>query len=176
MKEFKVKGKVGAIDLKLPTSIKELTDVNYFINVTNGIKLPDDHSIIALVYKETLSIVLNPSRKHKNEGTIVFPLFVRSGETQSDFIKGLEENTPVIVMGSDISRGYHLNCKHNLLSMPAVKGICEGTSLMTESWKDHEMYYFVDFKIIPNCDIHGSYPKEVGDYINPFITINEEVN
>ena len=34
---------------------------------------------------------------------------------------------------------------------------------------DRDSYYFVEFKIVGNCDIHGNYPLEDNNYENPFV-------
>lgn len=177
MKEFNVKNANGDFTLFLPTSVNELTGNDYFLKVSEEIELPDDHSLIALVYKEKLPIVLATTNKPKNQGTAVIPFFVKSGHTENNYIKHLKANSPVIVDGSDIARAHHVNCKHNYISMPAVYSICRDTEVAKNSIKDRDTYCFVDFKIIPNCDIHGNYSIESIPYTSPFlIEHNKDIN
>lgn len=172
MKEFNVKSANGEFILNLPTSVAEITNSDYFLKVSEGIELPDDHSLIALVYKEKLPIVLATTNKPKNQGTAVIPFFVKSGHTESKYIQKLKPNSPIIIDGSDIARGHHVNCKYNYISMSAVYSICRDTEVAKNSIKDMNTYCFVDFKIVPNCDIHGNYPIENIPYVSPFLINN----
>lgn len=181
MKEFDVTNNHGSYKLYLPTNVKEVINNDYFLKVTEGIELPDEHSLIALAYREKLSIVLNTTSKARNQGTAVIPMFVKNGPTNSKYIDKLKANTPIIIDGTDIARGHHVNIKKNFLSIGAVQSLCKNTKVANDSIKDPNEYYFVEFKIIPNCDIHGNYPSEDIPYNSPFLVednsnLNTSVN
>ena len=36
--------------------------------------------------------------------------------------------------------------------------------------------YYLEFKIVPNCNIHGNYKEESGSYKNPFIEFGSGTN
>lgn len=179
MLKFIAKGKVGTYDINLPTSINEITE-SYIYDVTKQVKIAPNYSLIGLIFKEKASNIALAIRKNNKKADIaVVPIFVKAGESDSNFINNLKIRQKLIVASSDIMRGYHVSTPDNQLTLNNLMTIMSGdinannTLIMSD-----EYCYFIEFKLIPNCDIHGAYdvyPNE--NIINPFITkISEDTN
>ena len=45
------------------------------------------------------------------------------------------------------------------------------TESYTKLISNNEQCYFIEFKLIPNCNIHGAYSEtNVAGFVNPFVT------
>lgn len=76
----------------------------------------------------------------------------------------------IVIAPSDIAMGHHVSCPKNMITINNILEYCDG---------DKEAYqraigisqhcYYLEFKIVPNCNIHGNYKEESGSYKNPFI-------
>lgn len=159
--------------LSIPTSISEIS-AEYLKNCTNHVTPAPEYSVVALCYREKLAIVLNSSKKKDNINSSVVPLFVKSGVSESDFCNGIKTGNPIVVTGSDLSMGIHINSPINSISLNEVVAFCsQNNDINKQAFKDQRYCYFVEFKLIPNCDIKGVI-GEVEKYINPYIEISKD--
>lgn len=172
---FKVNGKAGKVVLKLPTDVSEIT-ADYLQSCVEHIQPAPEYSVIALCYREKLAIVLNSAKENKNITSSVVPLFVCGGDSESDFCAGLTLGNPVIIAGSDLAMGYQINSPINVLSIGSVVNLCkDDKDIYMEALKDDNYYYFVEFKLIPNCNIHAEVVSTVqNNYDSPFISVETE--
>lgn len=170
MKHLRVNGTYGEFSIALPTNIKEITD-EYLEAVTKHIVIAPDYSLIGVVYKDTLQMVINVAKKNKAANMNVVPIFIRSGQTDSDFINGLKINTPLVLAGSDIAMGHHINAPKNKLTINNIVALCSGDkTIYTKYLLDNTPVYFLEFKLVPNCAIHGAFLEDTSNYVNPFVT------
>lgn len=155
MLNLKVNGNVGKFILNLPTMFKEVTN-EYMDNAVKHIAVAPEYSLIALVYREKLAVILNSAKQNKEMNTSVVPVFIKAGTTDSKFIKNIKLGNKVIVTGSDLSIGIHVNSPLNSLSIPNVVAICNGDNeVYKNAITSTEYCHFVEFKLVPNSAIKG---------------------
>lgn len=155
--------------INFPTSLSEITS-DYLEKITQEIEIGIEHSLVAIIYREKLANVINSSKKNVPLSCAVVPKFIKSGDTESKFIQNLKINDTLIITGTDIARGIHVNCANNELSINNICSICKlDSSSYKTALTTNEYFYFVEFKLIPNCDIHGKV-AQVKEHFNTFIT------
>lgn len=161
MVKFIVNGNRGKVELNLPTSISDITP-EYLTNVTKHIKIGDNYSLIGILYRESLSsLILASSRKQKSITTGVIPIFIKSGNTEAAYIKNITLGEKLIISPSDIALGHHVTCPKNKLTIDHVLSCVEGDKdIYSLSCKENTPCYYLEFKLVPNCNIHGSYSAE----------------
>uniref|UniRef100_A0AAU8MKL7 Uncharacterized protein n=1 Tax=Geladintestivirus 6 TaxID=3233138 RepID=A0AAU8MKL7_9CAUD len=170
MLKFEVNGKHGTIFMNLPTKLSEITP-EYLNEVTSNVIVADNYSLIGILYRESLaSVILANNRKQKNITTAIVPIFIKSGTTNTEYIKQMSCGDKIIIAPSDIAIGHHVTCPKNKITINNILDYCDG---------DKEAYqraigvsqacYYLEFKIVPNCNIHGNYIEENNSYQNPFI-------
>ena len=142
------------VTLNLPTSVTEISEV-YLDEVTKHIKVAPEYSLVAIVFKSSLPMLLN-TNKGKEENASVITLFVKAGETDSDFIKGIDTKDILVITGSNISLGIHINNPFNQLSLSKLMPLLNADRNIGKTcFADRNTYCFVEFKLIPNCNING---------------------
>lgn len=177
MLKFEVNGKHGAISMNLPTKLSEITP-EYLNEVTSNVIVADNYSLIGILYRESLaSIILANNRKQKNITTAIIPIFVKAGATDTEYIKNISCGDKIVIAPSDIAMGHHITCPKNVITINNILDYCDG---------DKEAYqlaigvsqpcYYLEFKLVPNCNIHGYYKEESGSYKNPFIEFGSGTN
>lgn len=155
MLKLEVNSNAGKFILNLPTMFKEVTN-EYMDNAVKHIAVAPEYSLIALVYREKLAVILNSAKQNKEMNTSVVPVFIKAGTTDSKFIKNIKLGNKVIVTGSDLSIGIHVNSPLNSLSIPNVVAICEGdNNIYKEAITSTQYCHFVEFKLVPNSAIKG---------------------
>lgn len=155
MLKLEVNSNAGKFILNLPTMFKEITN-EYMDNAVKHIAVAPEYSLIALVYREKLTVILNSAKQNKEMNTSVVPVFIKAGTTDSKFIKNIKLGNKVIVTGSDLSIGIHVNSPLNSLSIPNVVAICEGdNNIYKEAITSTQYCHFVEFKLVPNSAIKG---------------------
>lgn len=142
----------------LPTSLSEVSP-EYLNEVSKNVIISDDYSLVALVYRESVAnLVLTASQKRKDSSINVVPLFVRSGNTSAEYIKSIESGSKLIVASSDLALGHHVACPTNKITINEVIGNCLKDKMIYMKSKDFkDNCCFIEFKLIPNCNIHGCY-------------------
>ena len=170
MLTLNVNGKQGAFTLNLPTTLTDITE-EYIYNVTSHIEVDANYTVIGVVFREKLSTLALAARKNKKNSDIaVIPIFVKAGKTDSEFINNLSIREKLIISPSDIMLGYHISAPRNLLTINTILDIMEGdTEVYNKLIGIQEQCYFIEFKLIPNCNIHGAYKSINNGYNNPFV-------
>lgn len=163
----------GNITLHLPTSIYEITK-EYINNVVGNVKIAPNYSLIGVIFKDKLSnIVIARNRNNKNTNINVIPIFVRSGKSDSDFINNLNSCEKLIISASDIMLGHHVSAPRNLITINNILNIIDkDRDGYTKAINISDICYFIEFKLVPNCNIHGSYGEITSNYNNPFVVTN----
>lgn len=170
MLTLNVNGTQGAFTLNLPTTFSDITE-EYITNVTSHIEVDANYTAIGIVFREKLSTLVLASRKNKKNSDIAaIPIFVKAGKTDSELINKLNVGEKIIIAPSDIMLGYHLSTPTNLLTINNILSIIEGdTEIYNKVIGIQEYCYFIEFKLVPNCNIHGSYKDSCNNYANPFV-------
>ena len=162
----------GVFKLNLPTSLNEI-DESYIMEVTNHVKVDSNYTLIGVVFREKLSTLILAARKNKKNSDIpVIPVFVKAGKTNSELINGLKVRDKLLISASDIMMGYHVSAPNNLLTINTILDLIEGDPVVNQKLMNiNEQCYFIEFKLVPNCNIHGAYEKpKVTEFISPFVT------
>ena len=162
----------GIYELNLPTSLNEI-DESYIAEVTSHVKVDANYTLVGLVYREKLStLVLAATRNKKKSDIAVIPIFVKAGESDSKFINSLNIKDKLIIAHSDIMMGYHNSAPYNILTVDIILHLIEGDPVANQKFMSiNEQCYFIEFKLVPNCNIHGAYEKpKVTEFVSPFVT------
>lgn len=172
MLNFKTSGKNGAFNIALPTNLSEITN-DYLYDVTKDIIIADDYSLICICYRETLSSVIFANNTKKGKITTgVVPIFVKHGNTGNTYIRSIDCGDKLVIAPSDIAMGHHVVAPKNKITIDNILYCTEGDNkIYQESLKFAKPCYFLEFKIVPNCNIHASYKNsnEVDNNVNPFV-------
>lgn len=171
MLTLEVNNKQGVFQLNLPTSLNEI-DESYIMEVTNHVKVDANYTLIGIVFREKLSTLVLAARKSKKNSDIpVIPIFVKAGETDSKFINSLNVRDKLIISSSDIMMGYHVSAPNNLITINNILDLLDGDmKVYNQLMASQEMCYFIEFKLVPNCNIHGAYSAiDVVGFENPFV-------
>lgn len=175
MKEIKIVSDNSdkKITLNLPTSLEDIS-VDYLKDCVECVDVPDEHSIIGIVYRNTLSELLLLTKKQQTTTNII-PIFVKSGATSSNMIESAKTREKVICTGTDLARGYHVISPGNVLNPDYISSLLSQNKNNYATMYDKEYsktyFYFVEFKLVPNCDIHGVY-KDIPVKTNKFVRID----
>ena len=171
MVKFNVNGKAGAAVISLPTHLSEITP-EYLNGVTCNVKIGDNYSLIGIIFKEKLSTLVLASRKNKKTSDIaIVPIFVKAGKTDSELINSLNTKDKLIIAPSDIMLGHHVSTPRNPLTIDNILNIIDGDlNVYNKLITIKEDCYFIEFKLVPNCNIHGAYidQNDVKD-VNNFV-------
>lgn len=171
MLTLEVNSKQGVFQLNLPTSLNEI-DESYIMEVTNHVKVDANYTLIGVVFREKLSTLVLASRKSKKNSDIpVIPIFVKAGETDSKLINSLKIRDKLIISASDIMMGYHVSTPNNLITINTILDLLDSDmKVYNQLMASQEMCYFIEFKLVPNCNIHGAYSAtDVAGFENPFV-------
>lgn len=153
MNSITINTKKGKVILNLPTSVEEIK-AEYLKEVTEHIKVAPEYSLVALVYSTTMAQVLN--MKNVQANVAVVPMFVKAGETDSEFINSINTKDIVTITGSNISLAIHIANPYNQLSLNKILGIInQDNNVCKTSFTDNNVYRFIEFKLVPNCNINA---------------------
>lgn len=170
MLTLNVNGTQGAFTLNLPTTLSDITK-EYITDVTSHIEVDANYTVVGVVFREKLSTLMLASRKNKKNSDIAaIPIFVKAGKTNSELINKLDVGEKLIIAPSDIMLGHHLSAPANLLTINTILSIMEGDSeIYNKVIGIQEPCYFIEFKLVPNCSIHGAYKNGCNNDANPFV-------
>lgn len=148
----------------LPTHLEEITP-NYLKAITKEVHVADHYSLVALVcYEKISTLVLARQRKTKNANVGIVPIFVKNGNTDSQFISSIKTGEKVVVSSTQISLGLHVNVPQNELNLDKfLANIDKDIELPYQraiALEDQSPVFFISFKLIPNADIIGVYSTE----------------
>ena len=173
MKTFKVTGKAGSYVINLPQSLKEI-GTEYLSDCTKFINPAPNYAVVAIVYKDSLSLVLTAAKKKTPVNAAVIPVFVKAGNNDSEFIKSIKLGDRVVVSASDLSIGHHIASPYNKITPSTVSIICDGDKdIYRESMTMQEPVCFVEFKLVPISAIHAKLDDTPKRYVNPFISSDD---
>ena len=171
MKTFKVNGKAGSYVINLPQSLKEI-GTKYLDDCTKFINPAPNYAVVAIVYKDSLSLVLTAAKKKTPVNAAVIPVFVKAGDSDSEFIKSINLGDRVVVSASDLSIGHHISSPYNKITPSTISVICDGDKdIYRESMTMQEPVCFVEFKLVPISAIHAKLDNTTKNYINPFVGV-----
>ena len=169
MKKFNVNGKLGRFDITLPESLEEITN-EYFISCTEFVHPAPEYSLVAVVYKDALSLVLSAAKKNTSANISVVPVFIKSGVTDSQFISSLSTGERVVVAGSDLAMGHHINSPYNKITPSNIVALCEGDrDIYAQALVLKTPVCFVEFKLLPNNAIHAKLDDTKNSFVNQFV-------
>lgn len=171
MKTFNVNGNLGAFEVNLPESLSEISN-EYLEACTEFVHPAPNYALVAIVYKDSLSLVLSSAKKNKPTNVQIVPVFIKTGETDSEFIKNLKLGDKIVVAGSDLSIAHHINSPYNKITPTNIINLCNGDKeIYSKALVMQTPVCFVEFKLLPVNAIHSQLDKTVNSFINPFIRI-----
>lgn len=170
---IKTKNETGSYLINLPTTLNEIP-VEYLKNVTAGVKIAPNYSLIALCHREKLSAILLANRQKKSSiQTSVVPIFISCGKTDSDFIKALNMRDRIVVAPSQMAIAHHIAAPKNTLTVDNILNIIiDDKEIYNQSLFNKQPCYFLEFKLVPNCDIVAAYGNENAKVDDPFCCCN----
>ena len=170
MKHFKVNGELGEFELNLPESLEEIP-VEYFKECTDSIHPAPNYAVVAIVYKDSLNLILTAAKKKEGTSLSIVPIFVKAGETDSDFIKGLNMGDKVVIASADLSIGNHINSPYNKITPSNIINVCRnaGKEFYQDTLSMQTPICLVEFKLVPIVTIHANLDVTKNSFINPFI-------
>lgn len=178
MKTINVSTPSKDVLFNLPTSLDELTP-EYLKHVTRDIHVADHHILVGIVYPQVpVELAMLYKQKKGNMRASIIPIFVKAGNTDSEFIKSMSVSDKLIIPGSSLEMAYHVNAPENKISIDYFIGALDKDNqayknLMMGGGKK-EVCYFVEFKIISNANVVGFYNKPTtSTFVNEYVV---EVN
>lgn len=169
MKTFEVNGNIGSYLINLPQSLEEIS-TEYLTHCTDFINPAPNYAVVAVVYKDSLSLVLTSFKKKTPTNMAVIPVFIKAGTTDSEFINSLKLGDRVVIAGSDLSIGHHINSPYNKITPSTICSVCEGDKdIYKKAMSMQEPVCFVEFKLVPISAIHAKLDTTTNEYLNPFI-------
>jgi len=169
MKEINVKNQAGEFKIYVPTSRKDITN-SYLEEVTQMLDIAPNYSLVALITIEDLVNVVNPNNRKKSPFTAGIPVFVRAGENDDKFINNISCGQTIIISDSDLSMGHHINSPYNKISQAYLSSLLNtDKELVNNVWSLNEKCYFLSFKLVPNCNIHGAISEEEPTIVDPYV-------
>lgn len=176
MFNFQVKTPNGVYNVNLPTNFSEVSK-DYLRYATEHIQVAPEYSLVALIYRERLAVILNSSKQNKELNTSVVPVFVKAGKTDSNFINNMQLGDTIIITGSDLSIGVHVNSVLNVLSIPNIVAMCKDDSnSYKNALKNSDYCHFVEFKLVPNSAIKGILGAVKFSNVNPYVSKETKEN
>lgn len=171
MIKFETNSNLGKVIVNLPSKLDEITE-DYLINLTKSVEVAPNYSLIALCHREKLSAFILAGRKNKAEiNTAVVPLYVKSGDIDNNdsFIKSFKPTTKLLIPGSVLAMGLHVNVPNNNLTPSKFINVIEGDrDAYSNAIKLNSDVYFLEFKIVANNEIIGKFNESDNDFYNPF--------
>ena len=144
---------------RMPTSMSEI-NMNVIADYVKHVNVSKDYALIAVIFKERPITIVSVSKQNKNASVSGVAVMIKSN-TDNEFIKGIKLGETVVISPSDISMGHHVNCTDNVLTPGFLLNLLQtNPDLNKKLMAVNFPTYFVDFKIVPVCNIHGS----IGQY------------
>ena len=157
MKEIKLEN----ISLEVPTKLEEITKES-LEEMCNNIVVADNYTLVGIAYHEYFNrVLMSYKTKKKNIKAGVIPIFIKSGKSDSDFIKSAEVCDKLLISANQLELGYRAVAKNNKYNLDYIMANIEANATNEEYTKlisdTNSIVYFLDFKIVPNCDIIAIY-------------------
>lgn len=170
MKNFKVNGDLGEFELNLPESLEEIP-VDYFKECTDFVHPAPNYALVAIVYKDSLNLILTASKKKEGANVQIVPVFIKAGINDSEFISSLEMGDKVVISGSDLSIGNHINSPYNKITPNNIVNVCQGAGreFYQSTLELQTPICLIEFKLVPIGAIRSKLDRTKNSFINPFI-------
>ncbi len=152
-----VTGKNVELEYNLPTKLSEIP-IEYLVDQTTSIQVAPNYSLIALICKETPSVVISNYKKKNNGVGVCVPLFIKTaaGTDSKEYVAGLHVGDKVIMTGSDIAISQTIAGDDNVLDINYFLALVnENPTIYKDSILIKDKACFVSFKVVPNSYIHG---------------------
>lgn len=145
---------------RMPTSMSEV-NMNVIADYVKHVNVSKDYALIAVVFKERPITIVSISKQNKNASVSGVAVMIKSN-TDDEFIKGVKLGETIIISPSDIAIGHHVNSPANPLTPSFLLNLLQTNADLNKKLMAIKVpTCFVDFKIVPVCNIHGS----VGKYV-----------
>ena len=140
---------------RMPTSMSEI-DMNVIADYVKHVNVSNDYALIAVVFKERPISIVSLSKQNKNASVSGVAVMIKSN-TDNEFINSIKLGEALVISPSDISMGHHVNSPANVLTPGFLLNLLRtNVDLNKKLMAVKVPTYFVDFKIVPVCNIHGS--------------------
>lgn len=140
---------------RMPTSMSEV-DMNVISNYVNHVNVSKDYALIAVVFKERPISIVSLSKQNKNASVSGVAVMIKSN-TDNEFINSIKLGEALVISPSDIAIGHHVNSPANVLTPGFLLNLLRTNVDLNKKLMAVKIpTYFVDFKIVPVCNIHGS--------------------
>ena len=141
--------------LHLPTTASEVK-AEILNTISNHINLVKDYALIALVFKERPINLISAVKQNKNANVSGIAIMIKAN-TDDDVVKEINLGETLVITASDIAMGHHVNVPGNHLTPGFIISLLEENDDLNKKFmKVMIPTYFVDFKVVPVCNIHGS--------------------
>ena len=141
--------------LRMPTSMSEI-NMNVIADYVKHVNVSKDYALIAVVFKERPITIVSVSRQNKNASVSGVAVMIKSN-TDNEFINTIKLGEALVISPSDIAIGHHVNSPANVLTPGFLLNLLQtNADLNKKLMAVNVPTYFVDFKIVPVCNIHGS--------------------
>ena len=151
-------------------SLEEIP-VNYFKECTDFVHPAPNYALVAIVYKDSLNLILTASKKKEGASVAIVPVFIKAGTTDSEFINGLNMGDKIVISGSDLSIGNHINSPYNKITPTNIVNVCQGAGreFYQSTIELQTPICLVEFKLVPIGAIKSKLDKTKNSFVNPFI-------
>lgn len=140
---------------RMPTSMSEI-DMNVIADYVKHVNVSKDYALIAVVFKERPISIVSLSKQNKNASVSGVAVMIKSN-TDNEFINSIKLGEALVISPSDISMGHHVNSPANVLTPGFLLNLLRTNVDLNKKLMAVKLpTYFVDFKIVPVCNIHGS--------------------
>ena len=140
---------------RMPTSMSEI-DMNVIADYVKHVNVSKDYALIAVVFKERPITIVSVSKQNKNASVSGVAVMIKSN-TDNEFINSIKLGEALVISPSDIAIGHHVNSPANVLTPGFLLNLLRtNVDLNKKLMAVKVPTYFVDFKIVPVCNIHGS--------------------
>lgn len=177
MKQIKVKSQGKVTTFNLPTSIDEISN-DFLTKVGESIEIAEHYTLVGIVcYNKINDLVLIGKNNSKSSNIGVIPIFVKGGELQN--IMDVKVGQKLLITSNNIELGVRVAVPNNPLNLSRfinnissrVKGLYPELEYDDEK---NENVYFIEFKLIPNCNIQGVYNEAPNFDEFKYIEVNNE--
>lgn len=145
---------------RMPTSMSEV-NMNVIADYVKHVNVSKDYALIAVVFKERPITIVSVSKQNKNASVSGVAVMIKSN-TDDEFIKDIKLGETIVISPSDIAIGHHVNSPANVLTPGFLLNLLQTNPDLNKKLMAIKVpTCFVDFKIVPVCNIHGS----VGKYV-----------
>lgn len=145
---------------RMPTSMSEIY-MNVIADYVKHVNVSKNYALIAVVFKERPISIVSLSSQNKNASVSGVAVMIKSN-TDDEFIKDIKLGETIVISPSDIAMGHHINSPANALTPGFLLELLRTNADLNKKLMAVKVpTYFVDFKIVPVCNIHGS----VGKYV-----------